>query len=64
MIFDFDDSDGFWDLELEDFAFIGGAFGFIEEEEKEKRRIEREMEQEDCECGCDPCDQSDPDPCP
>jgi len=58
MFFDFDDGDGFWDLDLEDFAFIGGGLGFVEEQEREKRRIEKEIEQEDCEaCSEDPPDE-------
>ena len=39
-MFDFDD------LEIEDFAWIGGAVGFIEEEMNERIRIEQEMERE------------------
>jgi hypothetical protein len=41
---DFDDF--FDDLEIEDFAWVGGAIGFIEEEMNERIRIEREMERE------------------
>ena len=36
----------FDDLEIEDFAWGGGAIGFIEEEMNERIRIEREMERE------------------
>jgi hypothetical protein len=36
----------FDDLEIEDFAWVGGAIGFIEEEMNERIRIEREMERE------------------
>ena len=38
--------DFFDDLEIEDFAWVGGAVGFIEEEMNERIRIEREMERE------------------
>lgn len=34
------------DFGVEDFAWIGGAVGFIEEEMNERIRIEREMEKE------------------
>jgi len=34
------------DFGVEDFAWIGGAVGFIEEEMNERIRIEREMERE------------------
>jgi hypothetical protein len=41
------DFDGFFDdLEIADFAWIGGAVGFIEEELNERIRIERQMEKE------------------
>jgi hypothetical protein len=41
------DFDGFFDdLEIEDFAWIGGAVGCIEEEMNERIRIERQMEKE------------------
>ena len=46
-----DFGDFFDDIEIEDFAFIGGAICFIEEELEERRRIEREME------GLDPTDE-------
>ena len=47
-----DDFDDFFDdLEIADFAFIGGGIGLIEEELEERRRIEREME------GPDPTDE-------
>lgn len=36
----------FDDLEIEDFAWVGGAIGFIEEEMNERIRIERQMERE------------------
>ena len=39
-MFDFDD------LEIEDFAWVGGAVGCLEEEINERIRIEREMERE------------------
>jgi len=39
-MFDFDE------FEIEDFAWIGGAVGFIEEEMNERIRIERQMEKE------------------
>jgi len=43
-MFDFDD---FFDaLEIQDFAWIGGAVGCIEEEMNERIRIERQMEKE------------------
>ena len=43
-----DDFDGFFDdLEIADFAFVGGAIGFLEEEIEERKRIERETELED-----------------
>ncbi len=45
-MFGFDDF--FDDLDLEDFAFIGGAMGFIEEEQEERRRREDEMENGEC----------------
>jgi len=44
MGFDFDDF--FDDFEIADFAWVGGAIGFIEEELNERIRIEREMEKE------------------
>ena len=44
-MFDFDD-DGFWDLETEDFALIGGVIGYAEEECEETARLEREAEKE------------------
>ena len=34
----------FDDLDIEDFAIIGGAVGYFEEEVAEKKRIEREQE--------------------
>jgi hypothetical protein len=37
----------FDDLEIEDFAFIGGVFGCLEEEMEEKKRIEKEMEEDE-----------------
>ncbi len=41
------DFDGFFDdLEIQDFAWIGGAVGCIEEEMNEQIRIERQMEKE------------------
>ena len=46
-----DFGDFFDDLEVADFAFVGGAIGLIEEELEEKKRIEREME------GLDPVDE-------
>ena len=45
-MFDFDD-DGFWDLEAEDFALIGGIIGYAEEECEDKMRLERELETDD-----------------
>jgi hypothetical protein len=39
-----DDFDDFFDLEIEDFALIGGAFGYIEEELEEDERKRREVE--------------------
>ena len=42
-MFDFDD-DGFWDLETEDFALIGGIIGYAEEECEDRMRLERELE--------------------
>ena len=42
MCFDFDDF--FDDLEIEDFAIIGGAIGYIEEEAEERERKRREDE--------------------
>ena len=36
---DFDDF--FDDLEIEDFTFIGGAIGFVEEELEEERILDR-----------------------
>ena len=39
-MFDFDE------FEIEDFAWIGGAVGFIEEEMNERIRIERQMEKD------------------
>lgn len=44
MCFDFDD---FFDLEVEDFAIIGGTIGYFEEEVVEKKRIEKEIEEEE-----------------
>jgi hypothetical protein len=43
LSFDFDD---FFDLELEDFAIVGGVIGAVEEEMTEQRRIERELEKD------------------
>jgi len=41
------DFDGFFDdLEIQDFAWIGGAVGCLEEEMNERIRIEREMDRE------------------
>ena len=41
------DFDGFFDdLEIQDFAWIGGALGCLEEEMNERIRIEREMDRE------------------
>ena len=45
-MFDFGD-DGFWDLETEDFALIGGLIGYAEEECEERMRLERELEAEE-----------------
>ena len=42
MFFD----DFFDDFEIQDFAWIGGAVGCIEEEMNERIRIERQMEKE------------------
>ncbi len=42
VCFDFDDF--FDDLEIEDFAIIGGAIGYIEEEAEERERKRREDE--------------------
>ena len=39
-------SQGFWDLDTADFAIIGGAIGYLEEEIEEKKRLEREMKKE------------------
>ena len=38
------DDDFFDDIELEDFAIIGGMVGYFEEEVEEKKRIEQEQE--------------------
>jgi len=46
MFFDDFFGDDFGDFEIEDFAFVGGAIGFIEEEMNERIRIKREMERE------------------
>jgi len=41
------DFDGFFDdLEIQDFAWIGGGVGCLEEEMNERIRIERQMERE------------------
>lgn len=45
-MFDFDD-DGFWDLESEDFAILGGILGYAEEECEERMRLERELEMDE-----------------
>ena len=37
----------FDDFDLEDFAFIGGTIGYLEEEMNEKKRIEKEMEEDE-----------------
>ena len=42
-MFDFD-GDGFWDLETEDFAILGGILGYAEEECEERMRLEGELE--------------------
>ena len=42
MCFDFDDF--FDDLDIEDFAIIGGTIGYIEEEAEERERRRREEE--------------------
>ena len=42
LVFYFDDF--FDDLEIEDFALIGGAIGYIEEEAEERERKRREDE--------------------
>ena len=39
--------DFFDDLEIEDFAIIGGMVGYFEEEAEEKKRIEKEMEEDE-----------------
>jgi len=69
-MFDFDD-DGFWDLETEDFALIGGVIGYAEEECEETARLEREAEKEQEEIdrfndgvGCDDFDDDFDDPYP
>jgi len=51
--------EGLWDLDTADFAIIGGAIGYLEEEIEERKRLEREMEkaEEECESCC-----KDPDP--
>lgn len=61
---DFDDffGDDFGDLE--DFAVLGGIYGYAEEECREQRRLEREFEKDenpipDC---CDPPDDDPPYP--
>ena len=36
--------DFFDDLEIEDFAIIGGVVGYFEEETEERKRIEREQD--------------------
>jgi len=41
-----DFGDFFDDLEIQDFAWIGGAIGFIEEEMNERIRRERQLERE------------------
>jgi len=41
--FDFDD---FFDLEIEDFAIVGGVIGAVEEEMTEQRRTDRELEKD------------------
>lgn len=48
---DFDDF--FDDIEAEDFAIIGGAVGYFEEERQERKLIERELEIDD------PCNEDD-----
>jgi len=45
-MFDFDD-DGFWDLEAEDFAILGGILGYAEEECEERMRLEQELEMDE-----------------
>lgn len=37
----------FDDFEIEDFAIIGGIFGYLEEEIEEKKRIENENEEDE-----------------
>lgn len=39
--------DFFDDLEIEDFAIIGGAVGYFEEEAEERKRIEREQDNDE-----------------
>ena len=41
MCFDFFDDD-FWDLDADDFAWVGGIWGLIEEEMVEEKRIRQE----------------------
>ena len=45
-MFDFDD-DGFWDLEAEDFAILGGILGYAEEECEERMRLEQELKMDE-----------------
>jgi len=45
-MFDFDDGDGFWDMDTEDFALIAGIIGYAEEECEENARLVRESEKE------------------
>jgi hypothetical protein len=46
MFFDDFFGDDFGDFEIEDFAWVGGAVGCLEEEMNERIRIEREVERE------------------
>jgi len=50
--------------DLADFAIIGGAIGYLEEEIEERKRLEREMKKdeecESCEKDGEPCDPYDP----
>ncbi len=42
-----DQREGLWGLEMADFALIGGALGYLEEEIEDRERMERKMAKEE-----------------
>jgi hypothetical protein len=44
MFWNFDD---FWDLDLEDFAFVGATIGLLEEERDEHEPVAEDLDEDD-----------------